>query len=134
VKDLHWNSAKFLASSYSTIIIPHFRTAELLKGKKLPKQTKRQLQALSFFSFKERLAHKCSKYGTKVLLVEEDYTSKTCGNCGNINYELGGAKLFQCSSCQVTLDRDENGARNILLKQIPILQRYASRDSDYSEL
>ena len=48
--------------------------------------------------------------------LPEEYTSKTCSCCGSLNTKLGSSKIFNCPSCKVILDRDENGARNILLK------------------
>ena len=116
--DLHWKAAKFLASNYKVILLPHFRTAEMLRGRKLSKRTKRQMQAFSFFQFKEKLAFQCHKYKSHLVLVEEDYTSKTCGACGEVKWDLKGEKTFTCDSCRVVLDRDENGARNILLKNL----------------
>jgi len=50
--------------------------------------------------------------------VNESYTSKTCGRCGNINKELGSSKSYKCSKCHLEIDRDVNGARNIYLKNI----------------
>ena len=35
-----------------------------------------------------------------------------------INKNLGSSKTFQCPSCGATIDRDVNGARNVLLKYI----------------
>ena len=133
-KDLHWKAAKVLSSSTELILLPYFRTASMLQGRKLSRKTKQQMQALSFYQFRLRLTHQCCKHQSKLLLVEEDWTSKTCGNCGGINRMLGGSKLFQCSSCELEFDRDENAARNILLKHLPLLNRYASRDSDSSDL
>ena len=120
-RELHWKASKYLVSNYDIIILPHFRTAEMLKGKKLSKRTKRQMQAFSFYQFKIKLAYQCKKYGKHLILVEEDYTSKTCGSCGEINWELKGEKVFQCDSCGITVDRDENGARNILLKNLRVI-------------
>ena len=52
--------------------------------------------------------------------VGEAYTSRTCGLCGTLNHDLGGAKTFQCvdEHCGVQIDRDVNGARNILLREL----------------
>lgn len=48
--------------------------------------------------------------------VTEEYTSKTCGNCGELNEKLGSNKTFECQKCKIVIDRDCNGCRNILLK------------------
>ena len=55
-------------------------------------------------------------FGCNVLEVTEEYTSKTCGKCGFINKKLGANKIFNCNKCKLQIDRDLNGARNILLK------------------
>ena len=46
------------------------------------------------------------------------YRSKTCGFCGYIHKKLGGSKVFSCPQCKTKLDRDINGARNILLRYL----------------
>ena len=50
--------------------------------------------------------------------MDEDYTSKTCGRCGDINKNLGGNKFFKCNACKLECGRDVNGARNILMKNL----------------
>jgi len=49
-------------------------------------------------------------------VVGEEYTSKTCTGCGNIDDKLGGKKWYECKACGTALDRDYNGARNIYIK------------------
>ena len=69
--------------------------------------------SLQHYNFKEKLLN------TKELnvhIVNEAFTSKTCGCCGKINHLLGGNKIFKCTSCELSIDRDINGARNIYLK------------------
>ena len=61
----------------------------------------------------------------KVIICNEAYTSKTCSNCGFINPELKGDKVYNCKICKLSIDRDINGARNILLRALgvgPIIQ------------
>ena len=45
-------------------------------------------------------------------------TSKTCSCCGKLNYNLGSSEVFVCKECEMRIDRDVNGARNILIKNI----------------
>ena len=47
-------------------------------------------------------------------LINERYTSKMCSCCGN----LGGADIYTCQECHMTIDRDINGARNIYVKSL----------------
>ena len=71
---------------------------------------------LSHARFIERLKFKAGIYGTNVKIVKEDYTSKTCGGCGIQNKNLCRSKTFVCGNCKAVIDRDLNGARNILIK------------------
>src|SRR5215469_8588846 len=81
----------------------------------------------SHFRFRIFLLHKIREYKyCKVIECTEEYTSKTCGHCGQINDKLGGSKTFRCDSCKVEMDRDANGARNILLKLLTECQVLAS--------
>ena len=61
----------------------------------------------------------CDRHGGVLYIVEEHYTTKTCGTCGT-QVDIGSAKTFCCHSCGYTQDRDVNGARNILLKHLQI--------------
>jgi putative transposase len=58
--------------------------------------------------------------GKEVLAVDEAFTTKTCGLCGTINDHVAAAKIFGCAepTCGVQIDRDVNGARNILLREL----------------
>ena len=88
------------------------------KGKRrcLRKVTVSEMLTWSHYKFRLRLLHKASQYGKTVLIVDESYTSKTCSKCGWQNDKLGGSKTFKCKNCEITIDRDHNAARNILLK------------------
>jgi transposase len=54
-------------------------------------------------------------YGKKLIIVDESYTSCTCGVCGIIN-NTKGKEVFDCSNCLLSIDRDATGSRNILIK------------------
>jgi len=119
VNDLHWKSAAFLCKNYHMILIPSFQTSDMTKkdGRSIHKTTARSMLALSHYKFRERLTYKASCYSNrKVVIVNESYTSKTCGSCGEINGNLGSSKIFKCNKCEFICDRDINGARNVFLK------------------
>lgn len=117
INELHWKSISYLVRNYDVIILPEFRVSEMLKKRKLGRMTKRLLSMFSFYKFKERLEYKCSVYNKKLIIVDESYTSKTCGNCGVLN-DVGSNEEYCCSLCGVIIDRDVNGARNILIKNV----------------
>ena len=67
--------------------------------------------------FVDRLKLKMLEYkDRKVIEVKENHTSKTCSCCGWQNESLHDNKIFECRECSLVLERDINGARNILLK------------------
>ena len=65
-----------------------------------------------------KLINKAKEYNIKIVEKGEPFTSKTCGNCGQLNYKLGTLEKFNCSKCNLSIDRDINGARCILLRNI----------------
>jgi len=115
VDDLHWKTIKYLCKNYKTVILGEICTQSILRGK-LHGMTKRVLQSLSHYKFHQRLNYKSKLNKTIYKRVREDYTSKTCGKCGNIDKNLGGKKVYNCKKCGIKIDRDVNGSRNILLK------------------
>ena len=120
VNELHKKAAKYLVTKYKLIFLPIFETQQMVKkGKrKLATKTARAMVTLSHYRFKQTLKHQAVKYGSTVVDVTEEYTSKTCSKCGHIHTKLGGSKKFKCPECGHTLDRDLNGAFNILLKAL----------------
>jgi putative transposase len=118
ISDSHWKIIKFLTSNFNTIIIPHFNSKSMIKkgNSKLNKKTKTDLLAVHHYKFLLKLQFKCKERHRKLIICEESYTSKTCGNCGTLNEKLGSKKIFKCEKCKIEMDRDLNGSRNILLK------------------
>ena len=120
VTNLHWQAINFLCTNFETIIIPQFRTSMKIpkNGRKINNKTVRGMLSLSHGKFLERLDIYSKRVKTNIIKVNEDYTSKTCGNCGEIDEKLGGKKEYKCINCGAKIDRDINGARNILIKTL----------------
>jgi len=116
--ELHHKVSNDLCKRYNCVIIGRLSTIGTNNKKTscLTKMTKRILQNLSHFRFREILKAKCEERGVKYFEVNEDYTSKTCSHCGNYKKDLGGVKTYKCKKCKITLDRDQNGCRNIFIK------------------
>lgn len=121
INECHHQLARWLCENYEIILIPIFETSNMvLKNKrKIRSKTARMMLTWSHYRFRMFLHHKAREFvSCKVIECTEEYTSKTCGNCGSINKKLGGSKIFRCDSCSLEIDRDMNGARNSLLKRI----------------
>ena len=115
INDLHWKFSHFLCKHFKTIMIPIFKTQPMVQrsghrvfGSKMA----RMCNALKHYQFRQRLHNVAYRYDSKVVVITEPYTSKTCGQCGNINYALEGSKTYECPKCNLRIDRDLNGARN----------------------
>ncbi len=120
VTDVRRKSVKLLCEKYDVIFLPEFNTKDMCNRAKrrVNGKTARGMMTWSHYKFRELLKTTALREGTKLVSVTEEYTSKTCSCCGVINKNLGSSKVFRCSSssCGMVCDRDENGARNILLK------------------
>lgn len=120
VKDLHYKCANYLCSNYTNIFLGKLSTKSIVsKEQKLNKDEKLFTYAISHDKFRTILTNKVKEYGIKLNIVCEGFTSKTCGNCGKVN-EVGLKRILTCN-CKVSIDRDVNGARNILIKHLPHL-------------
>ena len=117
ISDIHRKTVKFLCEKYDTIIIPEFASQDMVRDvkRKIGKSTARQLLRWSHYKFRELLKCKGEVMGAKVVIGTEEYTSKTCGNCFYVNKHLTGQKTLVCRNCNITIHRDINGARNILM-------------------
>jgi len=117
IDDLHKKTAKYLCENYQAVILPPFKSGAMrqrTKKRKIGKKIVRGMLTLSHCRFRERLVQKSEQYtGCRVILSAEPYTSKTCTRCGYLN-NVGSAKTLDCKACFLRLDRDVNGARNIL--------------------
>ncbi|CAG8436474.1 8566_t:CDS:2 [Scutellospora calospora] len=140
IRDCHHKIVKELCENYNTILLPRFETKNMVRKKdkeldnqesksiknhkkkfkrKIKSKTARMMLTWSHHRFQQHLVHKIREYpGRLLILCDEHYTSKTCGNCGYIKHNLGGAKIYRCNRCGFEIDRDHNGARNILLKHL----------------
>ena len=118
--DMHRNLAKYLCENFKHVLIPKFNVSAMVKkeNRNISKKTARQMQLLGHYQFRQRLIAKARETGTKVEVVTEEYTTKTCGSCGNIHAKIGSNKTFKCPNveCKAEYDRDFNAARNIFIK------------------
>ena len=86
------------------------------KKRKLKNKTARAMMTWAFYQFSQILEHLCNRYGSKLVRITEEYTSKTCTKCGHVHRKLGSSKNFKCPHCGYEISRDFNGAVGIFLK------------------
>lgn len=118
ISEAHWKVANYLTDNFDVIYIPTFETSQMThrQRRKIRSKTARNMLTWRHYDFRQKLITKAEEKAVKVIECTEEYTSKTCGNCGFIKNNLGGSKMYRCDRCNISLDRDLNGARNIFLK------------------
>jgi len=114
IRDLHCQSAKMLCESNDVILLSALKVQKL--DDNLSNKVNRKMYSLSHHMFRRRLIEKAEQHSVHVFVVSEHFTSKTCTWCGTQNEKLGSKKHFHCDACGLDIDRDYNGARNILLR------------------
>jgi putative transposase len=147
VKELHNKTALYLCKNYDRIMIPIFETQNMVKKERMTKKdfnkikeeegeevmkevvkkiykkrrlngrVKFTLNMLSHYKFRQHLINKSEEYGCEVMIVTEEYTSKACTCCGGISDKYN-RRMKECEHCKYKIDRDINGSRNILIKNL----------------
>jgi putative transposase len=120
VENTHNTLSSFLARSTEEIILPKLDISNIINKERrnLNKKVVKDIIYKSPYKLHCKIVDQCSKYNTNIKNITEEYTSKTCGNCLNrkTKEELKGERKYECKKCGITMDRDYNAARNIMLK------------------
>lgn len=116
VNELHWKTINHLIEQNDVLFYGNIKSHDIVKGGK-NKTINQEFNDLKFYKFKERLLYKAKINNKLVFEVNEAYTSQCCSTCGTIN-KPGASKIYYCSCCNKSYDRDINAAKNILLKGI----------------
>jgi IS605 OrfB family transposase len=126
IKEMHWKTANYLVKNFQYIFLGDIKIRSCVRktnaGNEPPAIVKRILNQFCFFQFKQKLEYKCENLGCKLILVNEALTTKSCSSCGNISETVKKSELYCCSKCKVEIDRDENSAKNILIKSMTAIQ------------
>ncbi len=106
-QSLHQAIVRDLVSNYALISLDHLKNKSIASNTNgvLKSSVKNDLHLWSHYAFRKRLEERCLGTPTVFVLQDESYTSKT----------------FNCKNCGYNTDRDVNGARNILQKNIKLV-------------
>lgn len=121
VDDMHFKVINDITKEHDTVLLPSFETSQMVSNKKkgLFGKSKRCLLNLKHFEFKERFREKAKARCINLKIVSEAFTSKTCTGCGSLKAKMNlDMRTYKCDGCHLSIDRDINGARNILLKNL----------------
>lgn len=116
VNDFQWKTSNYLVSNYEHIVVGNFSTNSMKK--KYNNDTNLEvMKCLNMFNFRQKIKYKCLKHKKKYIKVNEAYTTKLCVNCSYYN-DIGSSKIYKCSNCNKTYDRDIKSAGCIYLKAL----------------
>jgi len=101
----------YLAKNHGTVVIEDLCVSGMLANHKLASS----ISDMSFYELRRQLEYKCSLSGSNLVVVDRFYpSSKTCSNCGFLKEKLTlSERIFNCSECGLTIDRDLNASRNL---------------------
>jgi len=120
VKDWHYREAKALFKVCDVLVVNNLKVQQILQESKkdgsLSRHARKNMLTLSPGYFVEVLKHVARRTpGKKVIFgCGEQWTSRTCTRCGEVNNDLGLSKTLECQKCDLHIDRDVNGALNNL--------------------
>jgi putative transposase len=106
-----------LAGSFETVVLEDLDVAGMVKkkSKNTTKGLSRSILDAGFGELRRQLTYKAEDRGHRVIAVDRFYpSSKMCSHRGETKVKLAlSDRVFECSTCGISLDRDVNAARNI---------------------
>ncbi|MDZ7959517.1 MAG: RNA-guided endonuclease TnpB family protein [Aulosira sp. DedQUE10] len=110
-KDTLHKLTNLLAKNHGTVVIEDLNVSGMMANHKLAAS----IADMGFYEFRRQLTYKCELYGSKLVVVDRWFpSSKTCSNCGTKKQTLTlDERVFECSHCGFSLDRDLNAAINL---------------------
>jgi putative transposase len=119
-----------LAGSFETVVLERLGVVSMAKkgAKNSSKGLRRSILDAAFYEFRRQLTYKAEDRGHRVIVVNQFYpSSRICSHCGETRTKLAlSDRVFECSNCGISLDRDVNAARNIRDEGIRLLANEAS--------
>ena len=110
---LHQRSAE-LVSRADLIAVEDLNVKGMIRHPKLA----RSISDVGWSRFVAMLAYKAERAGAHLIRVDPRNTSQRCSGCGELVPKSLAVRTHACPSCGLTIDRDRNAARNILLAAV----------------
>jgi putative transposase len=104
-----------LAKTHGRIVVEGLDAAGMLRQRGLPgaRARRRGLSDAALGTPRRHLSYKTGWYGSQLVVADRWFpSSKTCHACGHVQ-DIGWDEKWQCGSCSVTHQRDDNAAINL---------------------
>lgn len=121
VNDIHCKLAKYLALTNRAIIASEIAS---FLARSQHGYNHYQQRFINHCNFIKRLKNACTRYDCLYLKTNEYHTSKSCSLCKDGYYDPGVSKTYTCPCCGGVIDRDANGARNILMRFLALTNKF----------
>ena len=116
------NITKKITDEYDIITCEKLSVQKMLGNKELSKK----ISDASFYEIMRQLEYK-SKFKGKLFYQIDTYypSSQECHVCGNIDkkYKNLNERIYKCSKCQNTIDRDLNASINIMFEGLKLYMK-----------
>ena len=109
-KEFCYKQSNKLIKNYDTLCIEDIKINKLIQKRWCSKQ----ISDASWGMFFDILTYKAESAGRIIIKVNPSYTSQTCHKCGTRTTHELKDRIFDCSYCNYSENRDLNAAKNIL--------------------
>jgi len=110
-KDFAVKTARCVIKSSDFVAIEALKVVNMIKNRRLSKS----ISDVGWGLFVQWLEYFAKIYGKVLVKVNPQFTSQNCSSCGQIVKKSLSVRTHICK-CGCVLDRDENAAKNILIK------------------
>jgi putative transposase len=111
-----------LAKTHGRIVVEGLDAAGMLRQKGLPgaRARRRGLSDAALGTPRRQLSYKAGWYGSALVVADRWFpSSRTCHACGHVQ-DIGWDEKWQCGSCSVTHQRDDNAVINLARYEEPV--------------
>lgn len=116
-KDHHHKTALKLVQSYGLIALEDLNIKSMVEDRGVKSQRlNRSISDAGWNGFMSILSSKAESAGVTVVKVDPKGTTQECSGCGKVVPKTLRDRKHDCPHCGLSLDRDENAARNILAR------------------
>lgn len=109
---IHQSTKSLIMKRPGRIVIEDLNVSGAMKNKRLA----RPIQEQCWYEWRRQLTYKCKFYGIPLIIADRFYpSSKKCYCCKHIKKDLQlSERIYKCSECGFTIDRDFNAALNLM--------------------
>jgi putative transposase len=112
-RDFHHKTARRLVTAHGLIAIEDLNVCGLARS-----PLGKHVHDAGWSQFIRILSDKASSAGRQLIVVNPAGTTQNCSRCGTCVPKCLSERWHECDQCGLSLDRDENAARNVLQRAL----------------